>query len=58
MYVCPVPEENEIIEEHKDTKKTVPVLQKLIDISDKELEQALDRSKNDNKSGRDDNEQR
>ena len=58
MYVCPVPEENEIIEEHKDTKKTVPVLQKLIDISDKELEQALDRSKNDNKRGRDDNEQR
>lgn len=39
IYVCPVPEKNELINE-KD-KKEEPVLKKLVNISEKELENAM-----------------
>ena len=38
MYICPLPEGNETMREHKDTEKIVPVLQNLIEVSDEEFE--------------------
>lgn len=55
MYVCPIPEGNETMIEHKDTEKLVPVLQNLIEVSDEELKNQLEGN---NKTEIDDNEQR
>lgn len=55
MYVCPLPEGNETMREHKDTEKIVPVLQNLIEVSDEELKNQLEGN---NKTVIDDNEQR
>ena len=55
MYICPLPEGNETMREHKDTEKIVPVLQNLIEVSDEELKNKLEGN---NKTVIDDNEQR
>ena len=55
MYVCPLPEGNETMREHKDTEKIVPVLQNLIEVSDEELKNQLEGN---NKTEIDNNEQR
>ena len=55
MYVCPIPEGNETMIEHKDTEKLVPVLQNLIEVSDEELKNQLEGN---NKTEIDDSEQR
>ena len=39
IYVCPVPEENELVNEKN--KKVEPVLKKLVNISEEELENAI-----------------
>ena len=55
MYICPLPEGNETMREHKDTEKIVPVLQNLIEVSDEELKNQLEGN---NKTEIDDREQR
>ena len=55
MYICPLPEGNETMREHKDTEKIVPVLQNLIEVSDEELKNKLEGNNN---TVIDDNEQR
>lgn len=50
MFVCPVPEGNETMREHKDTKEIVPVLQNLIEISDEQLKNCLEGKEDNDKS--------